>query len=69
MGERNIDYLGEWHTHSQRIPVPSSIDRAEWHKLATEHMRTSTLLTVVVGTKALHVELIESSYPEVLAPV
>ena len=32
-GNRQIDYLGEWHTHPQEIPIPSGIDRAEWCKL------------------------------------
>lgn len=56
-GGNQVDYLGEWHTHPQAIPTPSSIDRAEWRKLLQQRSDMTTLLTVVVGTKELHVEL------------
>ncbi|MDI1270550.1 MAG: Mov34/MPN/PAD-1 family protein [Polaromonas sp.] len=52
-----MDYVGEWHTHPQRVPVPSSIDRAEWHKLAVARPKVS-VVAVVVGTHKLHVELV-----------
>jgi len=51
------DYIGEWHTHPQREPVPSSIDREEWHKLAV--LRPDVpFVALVVGTRALHLELV-----------
>lgn len=53
-----IDYVGEWHTHPQQVPVPSGVDRAEWRKLASARAADSPLVTVVVGTWALHVELV-----------
>lgn len=56
-GGHQVDYLGEWHTHPQTIPTPSSMDRAEWCKLVQQHPDMTTLLTVVVGTKELRVEL------------
>jgi integrative and conjugative element protein (TIGR02256 family) len=28
-----MDYLGEWHTHPERLPEPSSLDRSEWRKI------------------------------------
>ncbi|MBL8399788.1 Mov34/MPN/PAD-1 family protein [Accumulibacter sp.] len=56
-GGRQVDYLGEWHTHPQTIPIPSSIDRAEWYKLVQKRPEKATLLTVVVGAKELHVEV------------
>lgn len=28
-----LDYLGEWHTHPERDPAPSGLDRREWRKL------------------------------------
>lgn len=54
-----VDYVGEWHTHPQRIPVPSSIDRSEWRKLVYDRPVDSSLVTVVVGTAALHLELVD----------
>lgn len=56
-GGHQVDYLGEWHTHPQTIPIPSRIDRTEWRKLAQQRPDMATLLTVVVGTKELRVEL------------
>lgn len=56
-GGHQVDYLGEWHTHPQTIPIPSTIDRAEWCKLVQQRPDMTTLLTVVVGTKELRVEL------------
>lgn len=53
-----IRYLGEWHTHPEDIPTPSSLDRDEWGKLAQCRADERPLLTVVVGRKNLHVELV-----------
>lgn len=43
-----VDYVGDWHTHPQGIPAPSSKDYVEWRKL------TKTLpkphIFVIVGT-------------------
>lgn len=29
----HCDYLGEWHTHPERHPEPSGVDRSEWRKI------------------------------------
>lgn len=68
-GERQIDYLGEWHTHPQTVPIPSGIDRAEWCKLVLQRPDKTTLLTVLVGTKELRVELVDHVRHEVLEPI
>lgn len=68
-GERQIDYLGEWHTHPQAIPIPSVMDRAEWRKLVQQRSEMMTLLTVVVGTKELHIELEDCVGYEVLESI
>lgn len=65
-GERQIDYLGEWHTHPQTVPIPSGIDRAEWCKLVFQRPEKTTLLAIVVGTKDLRVELFDQIRNEVL---
>lgn len=67
-GNRQIDYLGEWHTHPQTAPVPSEIDRAEWSRLVLQCPDKTTLLMVVVGTEELRVELVESVQSEMLHP-
>jgi integrative and conjugative element protein (TIGR02256 family) len=60
VGAQLVDYVGEWHTHPQRVPVPSGMDRAEWEKLVA--CRVNPLLAVVVGTQALHVELLTATH-------
>lgn len=30
-----LDYVGEWHTHPQTSPSPSTIDIGEWRKIST----------------------------------
>ncbi|MEC9358661.1 MAG: Mov34/MPN/PAD-1 family protein [Pseudomonadota bacterium] len=31
--DRRCDYLGEWHTHPERVPTPSGIDQREWREI------------------------------------
>jgi integrative and conjugative element protein (TIGR02256 family) len=31
--EWTVDYLGEWHTHPQARPEPSTVDHREWRKI------------------------------------
>jgi len=65
-----IRYIGEWHTHPQRIPTPSSIDLDEWRKIAIARLDERPLLAVIVGQHGLHVELASGNgRREVLAPV
>lgn len=43
-------YLGTWHTHPQRIPSPSGIDKADWRRCMKRNPGRS-LLFVIVGTE------------------
>lgn len=53
-----VRYIGEWHTHPQDYPTPSNVDRAGWIKLANKRQDQRPVLAIVVGRKALHVELV-----------
>lgn len=53
-----LRYLGEWHTHPQDHPSPSMLDRSEWRRLARRRADGRPLLAVIVGRRALHVELV-----------
>lgn len=55
-----IRYLGEWHTHPEDHPEPSTLDRIEWTKLARKRADGRPLLAVVVGRMSLHVELVQA---------
>ncbi|MGE4069825.1 MAG: Mov34/MPN/PAD-1 family protein [Lysobacterales bacterium] len=46
-----MDYLGEWHTHPERRPTPSMIDRKEWKAIIIN--RTTPMLFLVLGTEGL----------------
>jgi integrative and conjugative element protein (TIGR02256 family) len=49
-GERN--YLGEWHTHPEDDPTPSSIDKNEWRRLArSARFEQDALFFVIAGLK------------------
>lgn len=53
-----IRYVGEWHTHPEDYPIPSNFDRAGWVELANRRQDRRPVLAIVVGRKALHVELV-----------
>lgn len=56
-----IRYLGEWHTHPEDIPNPSGLDRSEWNRLSAKRRDKRPMLAVIVGRKALYVELVPRS--------
>jgi integrative and conjugative element protein (TIGR02256 family) len=53
-----VRFIGEWHTHPQDHPAPSYVDRTGWVELAKNRQDQRPVLAVIVGRKALHVELI-----------
>ena len=63
-----VDYVGEWHTHPQRSPIPASLDRREWHALALDRP-TVLLIVIVVGTSELHIELVSAAGQVELIPL
>lgn len=42
-----VDYLGEWHSHPESSPSPSSLDTAEWRKIACG--RTNPMVFMILG--------------------
>jgi len=60
-----IDYIGDWHTHPQRIPSPSSKDYVEWKKLTKALPKPH--LFAIVGTSDSRLWLgNESAQPKIL---
>ena len=55
-----IRYLGEWHTHPEDFPSPSCLDRMEWKSSAKKRKDSRPQLGIIVGRKALHVELMHA---------
>lgn len=65
-----IRYLGEWHTHPEDHPHPSGLDKSEWNRLSAKRLDKRPMLAVIVGRKALYVELVPNlSRGSVLTPV
>jgi integrative and conjugative element protein (TIGR02256 family) len=52
---RTGTYLGEWHTHPERDPCPSSIDTAEWKRKLRGDTYSGVLFFVIVGTEQCRV--------------
>lgn len=44
---RQLDYVGEWHTHPEKIPAPSTIDTREWKIICAS--RADTMVFVILG--------------------
>lgn len=42
-----IDYVGEWHTHPEPQPSPSSLDRSEWRAICAH--RSDPMLFLIAG--------------------
>jgi len=49
---RTCTYLGEWHTHPEPIPTPSSVDWADWRRRLLHDRYTEPLFFIIVGTTA-----------------
>jgi len=47
MSGNTMDYIGEWHTHPEPKPTPSSLDMSEWKKICCA--RKSSMVFLIVG--------------------
>jgi len=54
--EGTINYLGEWHTHPEDVPIPSLIDLQNWRKqVHNASYEGDCLIFIILGTKAFKV--------------
>ena len=50
------NYLGEWHTHPEAVPTPSSIDISEWKRqLRSSKFEDDCLYFIIAGTQKIRV--------------
>ncbi len=50
------NYLGEWHTHPESLPIPSNIDLNDWkRKLKQDTFYGNYLYFLIVGTQKIFV--------------
>ena len=52
-------YLGEWHTHPEDRPSPSSVDMNGWTHRALARQDGRATLAVIVGRVGLYVSLVD----------
>jgi integrative and conjugative element protein (TIGR02256 family) len=45
---RTVTFVGEWHTHPEAVPSPSSLDRNTWRGIARKH-KIGPLVFVIRG--------------------
>lgn len=57
-------YFGEWHTHPEKIPVYSSFDLSEWHKILKSRNDNSPLYFLILGTVAWRIWKVEGIHAE-----
>lgn len=57
----HVGYLGEWHSHAEDHPSPSTIDRGSWSKTYRLHQRP--LVNLIVGQKTIWISVQTSSAP------
>ena len=48
-------YLGEWHTHDQKNPVPSSIDINNWEKIEQRNKVAPEMYFIIIGTQRMEI--------------
>lgn len=49
-------YLGEWHTHPQKIPKPSLIDIASWKMLLSKsNTESEILIFIIIGISSMEI--------------
>lgn len=52
--DHTVNYLGEWHTHPEEAPHPSSRDRSDWLRiLGRARFEQDYLFFLIVGTEQI----------------
>lgn len=49
----NIIYVGEWHTHPEKIPRPSSVDLRGWYLSTRDQIDSKNYIFLIVGINEL----------------
>lgn len=46
-------YLGEWHTHPEKSPIPSRVDLNDWNRIAKLDFEPDHLFFLILGTEKI----------------
>jgi integrative and conjugative element protein (TIGR02256 family) len=52
----SINFVGEWHTHPERHPTPSWVDRRSWRAQMGKH-KPNPMVFVIAGSAATYCEI------------
>lgn len=52
-------YLGEWHTHPEKIPNPSCTDLNDWKRISKLDFESDHLFFLILGTEKIGIWCIE----------
>lgn len=50
-----LTYLGDWHTHPQCKPVPSLVDKENWHDRLEKDIFTESLFFLILGSQEIRI--------------
>lgn len=65
--EGKINYIGEWHSHPERHPTPSSLDVQEWKRKSKEDVYDHDFLVfIIIGIKSINAWLASKSDQSVI---
>lgn len=54
-------YLGEWHTHPQNLPIPSTLDNLSIIKQAKfNQLNSDTIFMIIIGNTGFHISLVKN---------
>lgn len=53
-------YLGEWHTHSEPIPIPSKVDIAGWKSIAKRKQNSTWMLFIILGKQSFRLWTVDN---------
>lgn len=45
----SVTYLGEWHTHDQKVIFPSPVDYINWKKIMSRSNNSEVLVFIILG--------------------
>ena len=55
-------YLGEWHTHPEDYPTPSSLDRKSLvDQILKSQLNSNKIFGIIIGLKGLHISLVKKT--------
>jgi len=71
---RNIDFVGDWHTHPQKIPIPSSTDESSMFEMVQQsNYDLPGLLMIIIGQsifpEGIHVSFYSKASSVRLTPI